>query len=74
MKSIIEKQVSILPANSGFVSKSDINVAPYVLTIRLFSIPIYRKEVNASKWISLTSLKETPYNSICNQCDDKQQE
>lgn len=49
MKAIIEKQVSILPANSGFVSKSDINVAPYVLTIRLFSIPIYRKEVNASK-------------------------
>lgn len=49
MKAIIEKQVSILPANSGFVSKSDINVAPYVLTIRLFSIPIYRKEVIISK-------------------------
>ena len=37
MKAIIEKQVTILPANSGR--------EPCIVIIKLFSIPIYRKEV-----------------------------
>lgn len=45
MKAIIEKQVTILPANSGFVSKSDTGREPCIVIIKLFSIPIYRKEV-----------------------------
>lgn len=45
MKAIIEKQVTILPANNGFVSKSDTGREPCIVIIKLFSIPIYRKEV-----------------------------
>lgn len=45
MKAIIEKQVTILPANSGFVSKSDTGREPCIVIIKLFSILIYRKEV-----------------------------
>ena len=43
MKAIIEKQVTILPANSGFVSKSDTGREPCIVIIKLFSIPIYRR-------------------------------
>ncbi len=38
MKAIIEKQVTILPANSGFVSKSDTGREPCIVIIKLFSI------------------------------------
>ena len=49
MKAIIEKQVSILPENGRFVSKSDTGREPCIVIIELFSIPIYRKEVIISK-------------------------
>ena len=34
MKAIIEKQVTILPANSGFVSKSDTGREPCIVKLR----------------------------------------
>jgi len=52
MKAIIEKQVTILPANSGFVSKSDTGREPCIVIIKLFSIPIYRKEVIGKSSVS----------------------
>lgn len=49
MKAIIEKHVTMNPTNSGFVNKSDIGREPCIVIIKLFSIPIYRKEVIISK-------------------------
>lgn len=49
MKAIIEKQVAIKPNDYGFVSKDNIGRKPMIVTIKLFSIPIYKKEVVISK-------------------------
>ena len=38
MKAIIEKQVTILPANSGFVSKSDTGREPCIVIIGKSSV------------------------------------
>ena len=46
MKAIIEKQVTILPANSGFVSKSDTGREPCIVIIKLFSNPDIQKRSN----------------------------
>lgn len=49
MKAIIEKKVTINPNGNGFVSKDNIGREPMIVTIKLFSIPIYRKEVAISE-------------------------
>ena len=41
MKAIIEKSVTVLPSLSGFITKDENRV----IIIKLFSIPVYRKEI-----------------------------
>lgn len=41
MKAIIEKSVTVIPLLSGLITKSENRV----VIIKLFSIPVYRKEI-----------------------------
>lgn len=45
MKAIIEKSVTVIPSNDGYITKDENKV----ITIRLFSIPIFRKEVTCQR-------------------------
>ena len=41
MKAVIEKTVTVLPPKGGFITKDENKV----ITVKLFSILVYRKEV-----------------------------
>lgn len=49
MKAIIEKIVKIRPIPYGFIGKDDTGIINKTVVIKLFTIPIYRKEILVQK-------------------------
>ena len=45
MKAIIEKIVKIRPTPYGFIGKDDTGIINKTVVIKLFTIPIYKKEI-----------------------------
>ena len=49
MKAIIEKIVKIRPIPYGFIGKDDTGIIHKTVVIKLFTIPIYKKEILVQK-------------------------
>ena len=49
MKAIIKKIVKIRPTPYGFIGKDDTGIINKTVVIKLFTIPIYKKEILVQK-------------------------
>ena len=49
MKATIEKIVKIRPTPYGFIGKDDTGIINKTVVIKLFTIPIYKKEILVQK-------------------------